>query len=139
MTSLYNLIYLFIITFHEYSFNIFSLLFCPSFSYSLLLIISLTLWSCAEKEEPKTIVKEEKREQKKVRKQVEKINFDDVDKNVKVKGFVKDLFENEKVMLITIEQPQDITVVLFKSKEDETTKELIKRLKKKIRKSRSRK
>ena len=41
-------------------------------------------------------------------KNIEKITLDDIDKNVKVKGVVKDLFENEKVMLITIEQPQDI-------------------------------
>jgi len=45
-------------------------------------------------------------------------NIDDIDKNVKVKGFVKDLFENEKVMIITIEQPQDMTIVLFKSKNE---------------------
>jgi len=49
-------------------------------------------------------------------KNIEKITLEDIDRNVKVKGFVKKLFENDKVMIITIEQPQDMTVVLFKSK-----------------------
>ena len=51
-------------------------------------------------------------------KNIGKITLEDIDKNVKVKGVVKDLFENEKVMLITIEQPQDMTIVLFKSKNE---------------------
>ena len=51
-------------------------------------------------------------------KNIEKITLDDINKNVKVKGVVKDLFENEKVMIITIEQPQDMTIVLFKSKNE---------------------
>lgn len=51
-------------------------------------------------------------------KNIEKITFDDVDKNVKVKGVVRDLFENDKIMIITIEQPQDMKVVLFKSKNE---------------------
>ncbi len=49
---------------------------------------------------------------------IEKITIDDIDKNVKVKGVVKGLFENDKVMIITIEQPQDMKVVLFKSKNE---------------------
>lgn len=45
---------------------------------------------------------------------IEKITFDDVDRNVKVKGVVNDLFENENVMIIDVIQPEEITVVLFK-------------------------
>lgn len=51
-------------------------------------------------------------------KNIEKITLDDVDKNVKVKGIVRDLFENDKIMIITIEQPQEMKVVLFKSKNE---------------------
>ena len=49
---------------------------------------------------------------------IEKITFDDIEKNVKVKGIVKDLFENEKVMILDVEQPSEITIVLFKRKNE---------------------
>ncbi len=51
-------------------------------------------------------------------KDIEKITLDDIDKNVKVEGIVKDLFENDKVMIMGIEQPQEIKVVLFKNKNE---------------------
>ena len=49
-------------------------------------------------------------------KSIEKITFDDIDKNVKVQGIVNDMFENDKVMIIDVVQPTEITVVLFKRK-----------------------
>jgi DNA/RNA endonuclease YhcR with UshA esterase domain len=47
-------------------------------------------------------------------KSIEKITFDDIDKHVKVQGTVNEMFENDKVMIIDIVQPTEITVVLFK-------------------------
>lgn len=49
-------------------------------------------------------------------KNIEKITIDDVDKNVKVKGIVKNLFENEKVMILDVAQEGEIKIVLFKRK-----------------------
>ena len=51
-------------------------------------------------------------------KNIGKITLDDVNKNIKVEGIVKVLFENDKVTILTIEQPQETKVVMFKSKNE---------------------
>lgn len=45
---------------------------------------------------------------------IDKITFSDVDKNVKVMGNVEEIFENEKVMILEINQLQKMKVVIFK-------------------------
>jgi len=47
-------------------------------------------------------------------KNIEKITIDNKDEFVKVKGRVSKLIDTEKVTILEITQPQEITVVLFK-------------------------
>lgn len=48
-------------------------------------------------------------------KNIGKITLDDIDKYVKVKGIVEDIFENEKVAILKTIQPQSIEIILFKN------------------------
>jgi len=52
-------------------------------------------------------------------KTISRITIEDVDKKVKVKGFVEKVVDTEKVMIIKVVQPQDMDVILFKE-ENET-------------------
>ena len=56
-------------------------------------------------------------------KNIEKITLDNKDEMLKVKGTVSKVIDTEKVTIIEITQPQEITVVLFIS---DTTKTSIK-------------
>jgi len=47
-------------------------------------------------------------------KNIEKITIDNKDEFVKLKGIVSRLIDTEKVTIMEITQPQEITVVLFK-------------------------
>ena len=53
-------------------------------------------------------------------KNIEKITIDNKDEFVKVKGLVSKVIDTEKVTIMEIMQPQEITVVLFKG-ENKTT------------------
>ena len=53
-------------------------------------------------------------------KNIEKITLDNKDEMVKVKGTVSKVIDTEKVTIMEITQPQEITVVLFKG-ENKTT------------------
>jgi len=48
-------------------------------------------------------------------KNIEKITIDNIDEFVKIEGIVNNLIDTEKVTIIKITQPQEITVVLFKN------------------------
>ncbi|MAE43094.1 hypothetical protein CMO93_04935 [Candidatus Woesearchaeota archaeon] len=52
---------------------------------------------------------------------IEKITLDNKDEMVKLKGIVSKVIDTEKVTIINIIQPQEITAVLFKD-ENTTTK-----------------
>lgn len=47
-------------------------------------------------------------------KTIGRITIEDMDKKVKIKGFVEKVVDTEKVGIINVVQPQDIDVVLFK-------------------------
>ena len=47
---------------------------------------------------------------------IEKITIENKDEFVKLSGIVSNLVNSEKVMILEITQPQEITVVLFKNK-----------------------
>ena len=47
---------------------------------------------------------------------IEKITIENKDEFVKLNGIVSNLVNSEKVMILEITQPQEITVVLFKNK-----------------------
>ena len=49
-------------------------------------------------------------------KNIEKITIENKDEFVKLSGIVSNLVNSEKVMILEITQPQEITVVLFKNK-----------------------
>ena len=49
-------------------------------------------------------------------KDIEKITIENKDEFVKLSGIVSNLVNSEKVMILEITQPQEITVVLFKNK-----------------------
>lgn len=49
-------------------------------------------------------------------KNIEKITIENKDEFVKLNGIVSNLVNSEKVMILEITQPQEITVVLFKNK-----------------------
>lgn len=49
-------------------------------------------------------------------KNIEKITLENKDEFVKLRGIVSNLVNSEKVMILEITQPQEITVVLFKNK-----------------------
>ena len=48
-------------------------------------------------------------------KSIEKITIENKDEFVKLKGIVSDVVNSEKVMILEITQPNEITVVLFKN------------------------
>ena len=48
-------------------------------------------------------------------KNIEKITMENKDEFVKLRGVVSNLINSEKVMILEITQPQEITVVLFKN------------------------
>lgn len=48
-------------------------------------------------------------------KNIEKITIENKDEFVKLSGIVSNLVNSEKVMILEITQPQEITVVLFKN------------------------
>ena len=52
-------------------------------------------------------------------KTISRITIEDMDKKVKIKGFVEDVINTEKVVIINVVQPQNMDVVLFKE-ENET-------------------
>jgi|TARA_Y100000310_G_scaffold345214_1_gene462761 DNA/RNA endonuclease YhcR with UshA esterase domain len=52
---------------------------------------------------------------------IEKITLENKDEMIKIKGLVNKVIDTEKVTIINIIQPQEITVVLFKE-ENTTTK-----------------
>ena len=52
-------------------------------------------------------------------KTISRITFEDMDKKVKIKGFVENVIDTEKVVIINVVQPQNMDVVLFKE-ENET-------------------
>ena len=47
-------------------------------------------------------------------KTISRITIEDVDKKVKIKGFVEKVIDTEKVVIIDVVQPQNMNVVLFK-------------------------
>ena len=49
-------------------------------------------------------------------KNIEKITLENKDEFVKLRGIVSNLVNSEKVAILEITQPQEITVVLFKNK-----------------------
>tara|TARA_Y100000310_G_scaffold112450_1_gene110930 strand:- start:5402 stop:5755 length:354 start_codon:yes stop_codon:yes gene_type:complete len=51
-------------------------------------------------------------------KNIEKITIDNIDEFVKLKGRVNKVIDTEKVTIMEITQPQQITVVLFKDKNE---------------------
>ena len=53
-------------------------------------------------------------------KNIEKITLDNKDEMVKIKGTVSKVIDTEKVTIIDVLQPNEITVVLFKNDETET-------------------
>ena len=53
-------------------------------------------------------------------KNIEKITIENIDEFVKLKGIVKRITDTEKVTIMEITQPQEITVVLFKDKNTTT-------------------
>ena len=50
-------------------------------------------------------------------KNIEKITLENKDEFVKLRGIVSNVVDTEKVVIMEITQPQEITVVLFKDKE----------------------
>jgi len=48
-------------------------------------------------------------------KNIEKITMENKDEFVKLRGVVSNLINSEKVMILEITQPQEITIVLFKN------------------------
>ena len=53
-------------------------------------------------------------------KTISKITIEDIDKKVKIKGFVEKIINTEKVAIVKIVQPQNIDVVLFKEGNETT-------------------
>lgn len=47
-------------------------------------------------------------------KTISKITIGDIDKKVKIKGFVENVINTEKVSIIKVVQPQNIDIILFK-------------------------
>ena len=45
---------------------------------------------------------------------ISRITIEDVDKKVKIKGFVEKVIDTEKVVIIDVVQPQNMNVILFK-------------------------
>ena len=54
-------------------------------------------------------------------KNIEKITLDNKDEFVNIKGTISNIVNTEKVTIIKILQPQEITVVLFKNENKTTT------------------
>tara|TARA_Y100000294_G_C8367150_1_gene261174 strand:+ start:182 stop:535 length:354 start_codon:yes stop_codon:yes gene_type:complete len=53
-------------------------------------------------------------------KSIEKITLDNKDEMVKVRGIVSKVIDTEKVTILEITQPTEITVVLFKGNQEST-------------------
>lgn len=48
------------------------------------------------------------------KKTISKITIEDIDKKVKIEGYVENIVDTEKIVIINVVQPQNIDVILFK-------------------------